>query len=52
MKVGIGAGASCTTRVIAGVGVPQLTAIMDAVDVARKFDIPIIADGGLSIVET
>jgi len=47
VKVGIGAGASCTTRVIAGVGVPQLTAIMDAVDSARKFNIPIIADGGL-----
>ena len=47
VKVGIGAGASCTTRVIAGVGVPQLTAIMDSVDVARKFDIPIIGDGGL-----
>ena len=47
VKVGIGAGASCTTRVIAGVGVPQLTAIMDAVDVAREFDVPIIADGGL-----
>lgn len=47
VKVGIGAGASCTTRVIAGVGVPQLTAIIDAVDVARKHDTPIIADGGL-----
>jgi len=47
VKVGIGAGASCTTRVIAGVGVPQLTAIMDAVDVAKALDIPIIADGGL-----
>ena len=47
VKVGIGAGASCTTRVIAGVGVPQLTAIMDAVDVAREQDIPVIADGGL-----
>ena len=47
VKVGIGAGASCTTRVIAGVGVPQLTAIMDSVDVARKFDIPVIGDGGL-----
>ena len=47
VKVGIGAGASCTTRVIAGVGIPQLTAIMDAVDVARKFNIPVIADGGL-----
>ena len=47
VKVGIGAGASCTTRVIAGVGVPQLTAIMDSVDVARKNNIPVIADGGL-----
>ena len=47
VKVGIGAGASCTTRVIAGVGVPQLTAIMDSVDMARKQNIPIIADGGL-----
>ncbi len=47
VKIGIGAGASCTTRVIAGVGVPQLTAIMDAVDIARELNIPIIADGGL-----
>ena len=47
VKVGIGAGASCTTRVVAGVGVPQLTAIMDAVDAAREKNIPIIADGGL-----
>ena len=47
VKVGIGAGASCTTRVIAGVGVPQLTAIMDSVDVAKKEGIPVIADGGL-----
>jgi len=47
VKVGIGAGASCTTRVIAGVGVPQLTAIMDAVDAAKGQNIPIIADGGL-----
>ncbi len=47
VKVGIGAGASCTTRVIAGVGVPQLTAIMDAVDIAKGEDIPVIADGGL-----
>ena len=47
VKVGIGAGASCTTRVIAGVGVPQLTAIMDAVDIAKKQNIPVIADGGL-----
>jgi len=47
IKIGIGAGASCTTRVIAGVGVPQLTAIMDGVDVAKEYNIPIIADGGL-----
>ena len=47
VKVGIGAGASCTTRVIAGVGIPQLTAIMDSVDEARKHNIPVIADGGL-----
>ena len=47
VKVGIGAGASCTTRVIAGVGVPQLTAIMDAVDIAKNSDIPVVADGGL-----
>jgi len=47
IKVGIGAGASCTTRVIAGVGVPQLTAIMDSVDVAKQHDIPVVADGGL-----
>ena len=46
-KVGIGAGASCTTRIVAGVGVPQLTAIMDAVEVAKKENIPVIADGGL-----
>ena len=47
VKVGIGAGASCTTRIVAGVGVPQLTAIMDAVEVAKIENIPIIADGGL-----
>jgi IMP dehydrogenase len=47
IKVGIGAGASCTTRIVAGVGVPQLTAIMDAVEVSKKENIPVIADGGL-----
>ena len=47
VKVGIGAGASCTTRVIAGVGMPQLTAIIDSVDIAKQLNIPIIADGGL-----
>ena len=45
-KSWIGAGASCTTRVIAGVGVPQLTAIMDAVDIAKNKNTS-IADGGL-----
>jgi IMP dehydrogenase len=47
IKVGIGPGSICTTRIVAGVGVPQLTAIMDAVDVAVKHDIPIVADGGI-----
>lgn len=47
VKVGIGPGSICTTRVIAGVGVPQLTAIMDAAEEAAKSDTPIIADGGL-----
>jgi IMP dehydrogenase len=47
VKVGIGPGAICTTRVVAGVGVPQLTAIMLAVSVARGRGVPIIADGGI-----
>jgi IMP dehydrogenase len=47
IKVGIGPGSICTTRIVAGVGVPQLTAIMDAVTVARAGGIPIIADGGI-----
>ena len=47
IKVGIGPGSICTTRVVAGVGVPQLTAIMDAVDVAKKSNTPVIADGGI-----
>jgi IMP dehydrogenase len=47
IKVGIGPGSICTTRIVAGVGVPQLTAIMDSVDVARKNDTPVIADGGI-----
>ena len=47
VKVGIGAGASCTTRVIAGVGVPQLTAVMNCADAAVKNNIPVIADGGI-----
>lgn len=47
VKVGIGAGAICTTRVIAGIGVPQVTAIMQCAEVARKTGIPLIADGGI-----
>jgi IMP dehydrogenase len=47
IKVGIGPGSICTTRIVAGVGVPQLTAIMDAVESARKADVPVIADGGI-----
>lgn len=47
VKVGIGPGSICTTRMVAGVGVPQLTAIMDCVEAARSADIPVIADGGI-----
>jgi IMP dehydrogenase len=47
VKVGVGPGSICTTRVVAGVGVPQMTAIMDCAEEARKHDIPIIADGGI-----
>ena len=47
IKVGIGPGSICTTRIVAGVGVPQLTAIVDSVDVAHKQNIPVIADGGI-----
>ena len=47
LKVGIGPGAICTTRIVSGVGVPQLTAIMDVVSVAKKRGIPVIADGGI-----
>lgn len=47
VKVGIGPGSICTTRIVAGVGVPQLTAIMDCVDAAEKHGISIIADGGV-----
>ncbi len=47
IKVGIGPGSICTTRIVAGVGVPQLTAIMDAVSAARKSGVPVIADGGI-----
>lgn len=47
LKVGVGPGSICTTRVISGVGVPQITAIMDVVEVARKYNVKVIADGGI-----
>ncbi len=47
VKVGIGPGSICTTRIVAGVGVPQLTAVVDAVGVCRKRGVPVIADGGI-----
>ena len=47
VKVGVGPGSICTTRVIAGVGVPQITAIMNCARAAKKYDIPVIADGGI-----
>jgi len=47
VKVGIGPGSICTTRIVAGVGVPQLTAILDTVDECRKHGVPVIADGGI-----
>lgn len=47
VKVGIGPGSICTTRIVAGVGVPQLTAVMDCVEVGRKYGVPVIADGGI-----
>ncbi|HEY0828778.1 MAG TPA: IMP dehydrogenase [Bacilli bacterium] len=47
VKVGIGPGSICTTRIIAGIGVPQITAIYDCATVAREYNVPIIADGGI-----
>jgi len=47
VKVGIGAGSSCTTRMIAGIGVPQLTAVLDAFGSAQKKNIPVVSDGGM-----
>ena len=47
VKVGIGPGSICTTRVVSGIGVPQITAIHDVAEVAKQYDIPVIADGGI-----
>ena len=47
IKVGVGPGSICTTRIIAGIGVPQITAIMDVSRIAQKYDVPVIADGGI-----
>ena len=47
VKVGIGPGSICTTRIVAGVGVPQLTAVIDCAEEGRKYGVPVIADGGL-----
>ena len=47
VKVGVGPGSICITRVVTGVGVPQLTAVMDCVREAERYDVPIIADGGI-----
>jgi IMP dehydrogenase len=47
LKVGIGPGSICTTRVIAGIGAPQITAVYDVSQIAKKYDIPVIADGGI-----
>ncbi|MFX8032053.1 IMP dehydrogenase, partial [Acinetobacter baumannii] len=47
VKVGIGPGSICTTRVVAGVGVPQLTAIIDCAEEGHKAGVPVIADGGI-----
>jgi IMP dehydrogenase len=47
VKVGIGAGSICTTRIIAGIGMPQITAIYDCARVARRYDVPVVGDGGI-----
>ncbi|MCL4494796.1 MAG: IMP dehydrogenase [Firmicutes bacterium] len=47
LKVGVGPGSICTTRVVAGIGVPQITAVWSVHQVAKKFDVPVIADGGV-----
>ena len=50
VKVGIGPGSICTTRIVAGIGVPQITAVYDVAQVAKKYGIPVIADGGINVV--
>ena len=47
IKIGIGPGSICTTRIVAGIGVPQITAIADCAEIADQFDVPVIADGGI-----
>ena len=47
VKVGIGPGSICTTRIVAGIGVPQVTAITDAVEAALESEVPVVADGGI-----
>src|SRR5699024_1529682 len=47
IKVGIGPGSICTTRVVTGIGVPQITAIMNCAKAAKEYDVPVIADGGI-----
>jgi IMP dehydrogenase len=47
LRVGMGPGSICSTRIVAGIGVPQITAIMDTVSIAKKYAVPVIADGGL-----
>ena len=47
VKVGIGPGSICTTRVVAGIGVPQITAVFDCANAAREYGVPVIADGGI-----
>ena len=47
IKIGVGAGSICVTRVVTGFGVPQLTAVADCAEVSRKLGIPIVADGGM-----
>jgi IMP dehydrogenase len=51
-KIGMGPGSICTTRVVAEVGVPQISAIMECAAKAKQYDIPIIADGGVKYSET